>query len=446
MKKFTPLLLSGSFYWLALTVNATNTAGLPTQMQRGEYVARTADCMACHTANNQPAYAGGLAIKSPMGTIYSTNITPDKTAGIGDYSLEDFSRAVRQGINKKGQYLYPAMPYPSYQKMSDRDLNDLYVWIMNGIKPFSQSAPETHLTFPFNLRFGLRFWNGLFTDSGPFQPKVNTGAEINRGAYLTEGPGHCGSCHTPRGIAMQEKAYDSRSADYLSGGTLDGWAVPALRAADQGGRGISQWSRTDIVRYLQTGRNQHASVAGEMRSVIQHSTRYLHESDLEAIAAYLKSLPPAPAISPLKSDSEAAKTTLQLTQATHLSPGQQLYLDNCSGCHFADGQGDAPAFPPLDGNELINADNPQGFLTVILQGARLPSTPTAPSQLAMPDFGWRLNDNQLAELATFVRQGWHNDAPAVSPEQVNSVRKKQPPPTKSSRPQDVDGITHYHSH
>ncbi|MBT9386093.1 cytochrome c [Pseudooceanicola sp. CBS1P-1] len=391
-------------------------------VQKGAYVARLGDCMACHTAPGGKPYAGGLPIKSDLGTIYATNITPDPDAGIGKYSEADFARALRKGVLPDGSHLYPAMPYPSYAKLSDADVHALYAYLMQAVAPVSTPAPETRLGFPFNQRWGMMFWNTAFGDAVGFAPDPDLTAEENRGKYIVEGAGHCGSCHTPRGIAMQEKAYDGDSAAYLSGGELNGWDVPALRADGSSGAGIAGWSTAEIADYLGKGRNDRAAVGGEMTAVVQHSTGHMSNADLNAVAAYLKTLSPAPAPWTPKPDSAARATTAKLTAATDLSTGARLYIDSCGACHFVNGKGAKDIFPQLDGASVVNADSPTGLIHTILAGAQTPSVERAPSVNLMPGFAARMDDKEVAELASFLRGAWTNDAGAVTADQVAKVR------------------------
>lgn len=384
-------------------------------VKQGEYISRLGDCGACHTLPGKPAFSGGLAIESNLGTIYSTNITPDKEHGIGKYSEQQFSDAVRKGVLPDGTRLYPAMPYPDYAKISDADMHALYVYFMQGVKPSAEQPPETDLSFPFSQRWGMRFWNWAFTDDTPFRPIGGASAEVNRGAYLVESLGHCGSCHTPRGIGMNEKALDSGDEKFLAGGSLNGWEVPSLR-------GLPHWTEQETVDYLATGRNDKAAVGGEMTSVVEHSTSWMTDADLKAISAYLKFLggnPPAPA----KAAEAVSATEAKLTAAKSLTTGERLYLDNCGACHFVTGKGAPRIFPELDGATIVNAGDPTGLIHTILAGAQQPSTAKAPSTLAMPGFAARLSDDEVAQLATFIRQGWGNKADAVSEKQVREVRE-----------------------
>ncbi|ORM69020.1 c-type cytochrome [Pantoea rwandensis] len=385
---------------------------------QGEYLARAGDCTACHTVAGGKDFGGGLAIASPMGVIYSTNISPDPKAGIGEYTEQEFADAVRKGVRRDGKNLYPAMPYPDYRGVTDADIHALYVYFMKGVQPVAEKAPETSLMFPFSQRWGMWFWNKAFTEDKPFTPLPTPPEELNRGKYLVETLGHCGSCHTPRGIGMQEKALNESNSHYLAGGELNGWPVPALR-------GMPTWSVKDITDYLATGRNDFASVGGEMTGVVEHSMQHMNDADLQAIARYLKSLP---ADVPVKNrraavDQETQKTADFLTQGHNLSAGQMLYMNNCEACHWTDGNGAKGIFPRLNGGDIVTADNPTGLINIILQGAQTPSTPKAPSVMAMPGFSGRLSDEQVAQLATFVRSGWSNDAPAVSAKEVKKVRE-----------------------
>ncbi|WP_110648446.1 c-type cytochrome [Salinicola peritrichatus] len=430
-------------YWLAALlgcglagVAASATAAEQTEVERGAYLARAGDCVACHTAPGGKPFAGGLEIESPFGTIISTNITPDPDAGIGNYSRDQFAAALREGKRADGANLYPAMPYPSYAKLSDDDIDALYAYFMQGVEPVSEKAKESDIGFPFNQRWGIGLWNWLFADAEAFEPKAGQSEQLARGAYLVQGLGHCGSCHTPRGLLFQEKALDDSDDAYLTGETLGGWWAPNLRGGGDSGSGLQNWSADDIVDYLATGRNDHSAVTGEMTSVVANSTSYLSDDDLQAIAAYLKSLSRgADDEQEAQSETTPEQTEQMLTAADVADkPGARLYLDNCNACHFANGRGAPQTFPSLVDNELVNADDPTGLIHVILAGARMPSTPGKPEALAMPDFGWRLSDDEAAQLATFVRGAWGNHGGEVSADQVAKVRENLPQDLESSKP------------
>ena len=414
MNKLTQFLTTAV---LALAGAAAHAAPDQTLIQRGEYLARAGDCIACHSAAGKPAFAGGLAIDSGHGIIYSTNITPDKQKGIGAWTEQQFADAVRKGVKPDGTHLYPAMPYTSYAKVNDADIKALYAFFQSGVKPSTYAPPATSMNFPFNLRWGMGVWNYLFADTKPFVAQAGWSDKVTQGAYLVEGLGHCSSCHTPRGFAMNEKASNSGQDKFLAGGELNDWPVPSLR-------GLPRWSEAQIVDYLQTGRNNGAAVAGEMTSVVEHSTAHLKDDDLQAVAAYLKQLPPVPPRGPAVKPQGKEETARKLTAAVNLTLGERLYLDNCAACHFVNGKGASRVFPELDGATVINADNPTALVNVILHGARTPSTDKAPSILVMPGFSRRLSDAEAASLASFLRQGWTNSADSVSERDVAKIRAK----------------------
>lgn len=425
--------------WLAgvgLVSVATQTVAFDqAEIARGEYLTRAGDCVACHTAPNGEPFAGGLAVDSPFGPIFSTNITPDPDTGIGSYTRDEFAAALRKGVRKDGKKLYPAMPYPSYGRITDEDIDALYAYFMEGLEPVSNEPERTDLSFPFNQRWGIGLWNWLFVSAEPFTPDEELSDELNRGAYLVQGLGHCGSCHTRRGLFFQEKSLTGDDSDFLAGATLEGWYAPSLRGDGAGRSAVERWKEQDIVDYLATGRNDHSAVVGEMTSVVAHSTSHLEEEDLFAIAGYLKSLSNNQGERAPQDEKAAEETQGMLTRAdVDGNAGARLYLDNCNACHFASGQGAAQVFPSLVDNSLVNAEDPTGIISVILSGARLPSTKQRPAALAMPDFAWRLSDEEVAEVANFVRTAWGNEAGEVSADQVAEVRSELPEDRVSSAP------------
>lgn len=393
-------------------------AATPESIAHGKYLSIAGDCAACHTAAGGQPFAGGLKMSTPVGAIYSTNITPDKSTGIGDYSYDDFAKAVRGGVKKNGSSLYPAMPYPSYAKITDSDLHDLYDYFMQGVKPVSQANHDSDIPWPLNMRWPLSLWRWVFTDDKTFASTPDKSAQWQRGAYLVQGLAHCGSCHTPRGIGFQEKALDQSDKAYLAGGTLEGWHAPDLTATQADGLG--RWSQQDIVEFLKTGANTQASAFGSMTEVVNHSTQFLTDNDLNAIAIYLKSLP-ASHVMPAPQNSDA--TAQALFKGDVSQPGAQIYLDNCAACHRSDGKGYTRTFPALAHNSAVLSDDPSSVISMILQGGKRVSTQSAPTGLAMPDFGWRLDDQQVADVATFVRNGWGNHAKPVTADQVKDIRK-----------------------
>jgi len=392
-------------------------------IERGRYLAVAADCTACHTAPGGKPFAGGLALDSPLGAIYSTNITPDKDSGIGKFTLDDFDRAVRHGIDDEGETLYPAMPYPSYARMSDEDVDALYDYFMHGVAPVPSTAPANGIPWPLSIRWPLAIWRKLYApppDAPPFSASHYTDPVVARGAYLVEGPGHCGTCHTPRALTLQEKALDDSSSVFLSGGQrVGGWTAVNLRgnSAD----GLGDWSKEDIVATLRTARNsQQAVIGAPMNDVIVHSTQYLNDADLEAIAAYLKTLPPAPGDRSKFAPNPA--TAAALAAGHEANRGAELYVDNCAACHRTDGQGSPKVLPKMAGNSTVLSDDPNSLISVVLGGSSLPGTTAAPSPLGMPGFGWRLTNDEVAQLLTFIRNSWGNQASSVSAREVGRVR------------------------
>ncbi|SAL37985.1 cytochrome c, class I [Caballeronia cordobensis] len=238
---------------------------------RGAYLAKAGDCIACHSAPRGKPLAGGLPMMTPVGAIYTTNITPDPETGIGRYTEEEFARALREGVAKDGHNLYPAMPYPSYAKINDEDMHALYAYFMQGVTPVKQANREPDMKWPLNMRWPLKVWNAVFLDKGIYQNKTGKDVAWNRGAYLIQGLGHCGSCHTPRGIAFQEKGLDESSGAYLTGGLLDNWFASNLTGEHN--TGLGRWSEQDIATFLKTGANAHASAFGSMTSVITTARR-----------------------------------------------------------------------------------------------------------------------------------------------------------------------------
>ncbi len=424
----------------ALVITAAFAVGLiaPRQMaqaapvsqelvQRGAYLARAGDCIACHTAQEGQPFAGGLPVNTPIGLIYATNITPDPETGIGRYSMDDFVKVMREGVAKDGHRLYPAMPYTSYARVSKEDLSALYAYFMQGIEPVRNPNHPTHLSWPLSMRSLMAVWNALYFKKGEYTVDPNKSASWNRGAYLVQGLGHCGGCHTPRGALGQENAGSEKDGrHYLTGATLDNWHASPL-TGDRG-TGLHAWSKDEIVEYLRTGRTARVAASGSMAEVVGKSTQYLIDQDLMAIAEYLKSLPPSKYekqgnADPALQAGAASAATHALRAGDTGMRGSRVYLDNCNACHCSDGAGANRTFPNLANNEAINAEDPISLIHLVLTGSSMPSTQTAPSAFAMPDFGWRLSDSEVADVLSFVRNSWGNRAAAVNRDEVGRVRK-----------------------
>jgi mono/diheme cytochrome c family protein len=413
---------------LALAAAVTASFALPTLSQaaddalvtRGEYLAKAGDCIACHSTPHGKPFTGGLKMMTPMGAIYSTNITPDPETGIGHYSEDDFKRAMREGIAKDGHNLYPAMPYPSYAKVNDDDMHALYTYFMHGVAPIKQANREPDIKWPLNMRWPLKFWNMVFLEKGVYQDKTGKDVAWNRGAYLIQGLGHCGSCHTPRGIAFQEQALDESGALYLSGSPIDNWFASNLTGEHN--VGLGRWSEADVAQFLKTGANQHASAFGSMTDVINNSTQALTDVDVAAMSRYLKSLPAAGGSGGPAYAYDAKATKVSLTRPAN-DAGARVYTAFCMHCHGVDGRGFAPMLAPLAGNPNVLEKNASSLINVTLNGTGDLVIGGVPAAYPMPKYGPVLNDQQIAEVLTFIRAGWNNGAPGVGAGDVAKVRK-----------------------
>jgi thiosulfate dehydrogenase len=382
-------------------------------IRRGEYVARLGDCVACHTAPKGKLMAGGLELKTPFGALYSTNITPDAQTGIGNYSFEQFDRVMRTGVAADGHNLYSAMPYPSYARLPGQDMRALYVYLTRGLAAVTQPNKAADMAWPFSMRWGLSLWNWAFLDNTPLTPDASHDAVWNRGAYLVQGLGHCGACHTPRGIAFQEKAMShegSKGQFYLAGETVDAWRAPSLR---------NLWTVPDTVVMLKTGQNRFGSVAGSMVEVIHNSTQHFSDGDLVAIATYLKSLPPGKDEVPMPSTPLRADSMVPAKLFS--TPGGLGYVQFCVDCHRQDGTGVKGIFPTLTQNASVASADPATLLHLALTGWKTAETAAYPRVYTMPAFS-RLSDQELADIMSFVRQSWGNNAGAINAYQVKRVR------------------------
>lgn len=370
-------------------------------IERGRLVAAAGDCAVCHTAPGGARNAGGLALETPFGTVYSTNITPDAATGIGNWSYAAFERAMREGIHRDGRRLYPAFPYTAFAKVSDADMQALYAYLM-AAEPVAARPPETRLAFPFNARPLLAGWNLLFHRNAQYVPDTTRSAQWNRGAYLAEGLGHCSACHSPRNALGAEKGGKA----YLTGGTAEGWEAPALTALS---KAPVPWTEDDLFQYLRTGfAARHGAAAGPMAPVVE-SLRALPEGDVRAIAHYVASFnAPVPAPGPVPQveevEARSAAAALRLAGAT-----DRLYQSACAVCH----QGDAgvPQFgvkPSLALNTNLHSDRPDNVIQAVLHGV---AAPPHPDIGYMPGFADSLDDAQVTELVQYLRARFAPDAP-----------------------------------
>lgn len=392
------------------------------QVERGRYVARLGDCVACHTgADRSKPMAGGLALETPFGVLYSTNITPDRETGIGNYNFEQFDRAMRKGVTANGDNLYPAMPYPSYARISAEDMQALYAYLMQGVNPVRQENRALEMGFPFNQRWGLTLWNWMFLDDQMFTANPAQSTEWNRGAYIVQGLGHCGACHTPRGIGFQEKTLSEagkRGEYFLAGETVEGWRALSLR---------NLWTPEQTAEMLKTGRNSHGTVSGNMVDVVQHSTQYMEDADLRAVGVYLKSLPSSEHDKPMQvAQGPVPMITPRSTTPTNLlaSRGGLGYQQFCADCHRADGAGVKGVFPPLAGNPVLMSEDPSTLVHITLTGWRSAQTADSARALTMPSFA-RLSDQEIAEILNFTRDSWGRQAAKPIPASTVAEMRKR---------------------
>jgi alcohol dehydrogenase (quinone), cytochrome c subunit len=422
----TVVCAGGIFAWLVLASehkSALQDPGSPSSVgSDAEYVARAADCVACHSIPGGKGFAGGLKMGMPFGAIYSTNITPDPETGIGKYSLADFDLAVRYGIAKDGHHLYPAMPYPSYVKLTDADVVALYRFFMKQVPAVHQVNLKSEIPALLSIRWPLAFWNFFFAPSASYVAKSDHDAAWNRGAYLVQGPGHCGACHTPRGIGMQEEALDESSAKFLAGAELDGWYAPSLRGDMR--TGLGTWSTRDIGEFLERGHNRVGSVFGSMSDVINNSTSYFSDRDIQAVAVYLKSLPARFTQQAVAYDNA---TTDALRNSPASQPGAAIYASDCASCHGFDAKGYISYMPALAGNPVVLDQNPSSLINVVLNGSVPLVAKGTPDAYRMPQFRQQLSDQDAADVITFTRNRWGNQAPAVTATQVAKLRKTTNP-------------------
>lgn len=386
-----------------------------TEVERGEYLVRAANCVSCHTAPGAAVFAGGVPFPTDFGTIYSTNITPDKATGIGAWTYEQFADAMRRGLRPDGQHLYPAFPYTNFTKIQDADLQALYAYFMS-LRPVSAPAKPNELKFPYNRRELLGVWNALYFEEGRYQPDATKSSQWNRGAYLVEALAHCSACHSPRNFLGAEKS----DALYTGGVLMElederGAVVrgaPNLAAAPHG---LGAWSEEDIAAYLKLGINSRTRLMGTMNEVVLNSTRYLTEDDTRAMAAYFKSMgKPAAAAA-----GSPSKKVMDL--------GARQYDIHCGTCHLPTGLGSDDTAPPLAGSALAQAPDPSSLISLVINGPRVPQE--APSEdwrkrpwQHMTPFAQKLSDEQAAALLTYVRNSWGNSARAVEPKDIDRLR------------------------
>jgi mono/diheme cytochrome c family protein len=372
-------------------------------VERGRYLAAAGDCAGCHTRPGGAPYAGGRPLETPFGTVLSANLTPD-ASGLKSWTADQFYRAMHEGLSANGEHLYPAFPYNYFTRMPRADTDALFAYLQS-LPAVANSPERNQLPFPFNIRALMSVWNLLYLDKKTFAPDPAHDAQWNRGAYLVEGPGHCAACHTPKAVLGGPKT----GRDF-QGGRFGAWFAPDLTPNTR--TGLGSWSRDEVVAFLKTGRNAHASASGEMGLVVQDSTSQLADDDLRAIAAYLANRAPSPTPAPQPPDPAAMRT------------GEAIFVDQCSACHLMQGQGQTLAFPPLAKSANLQQSDPSNAIHAVLAGLRATPTMAHPTPFTMPAFAWKLDDAQVAAVATYARNSWGNAAPAVTADQVGKLRAK----------------------
>lgn len=382
----------------------------PQQVQRGAYLALAGNCAACHTDRGGAPYAGGRAIDTPFGAVYASNLTPDADTGLGRWSAGHFWRAMHNGRSRDGRLLYPAFPYPNYTQVTREDSDALFAYLRS-LKPVRQANRAHDLRMPYSSQAALAVWRALFFKPGTFEVDTAQSPQWNRGAYLVRGLGHCNACHASRNAfgATSEKLE-------LSGGLIpmQNWYAPSLSLTSEAS--VSQWEIAEVVKLLQTGVSEHASVMGPMAEVVFRSTQHLSTADLTAMATFLKALPQAPVPSPAAPSGAAVS-------GEPTGPGARLYRQHCAQCHGASGQGVSGLYPALAGNRAVTMASPANLVRVVLSGGFAPATAGNPRPFGMPPFTQVLGNEEVAHLLTFVRSAWGNRADEVTPLQVLQHRQ-----------------------
>jgi len=407
-KRGTALAAGVAVMTLALDLLAADRPGTRENfaiIDRGRYLTVAADCTACHTDPHQPsaAFAGGRPIETPFGAVLAANITPDRDTGIGSWSDAQFDAAVREGKLPDGKRLYPAMPYPYYTKMTKEDVLAIRAYL-DTLPPVHNDIDSNQLPFPFNIRSAMLFWDALYFKPGAFKADPAQSTIWNRGAYLVEGPAHCGACHSPKTFLGGDKARQQ-----FEGYSIQGWFAPDI--TNDEGRGLGRWSTAEIAEYLKKGHNRIAGASGPMGEEVADSSSRLTDDDLNAIATYLKT----------RSGQTFAARQIAVNDPMMVA-GAAIYQDLCSACHRGDGRGVAYLIPDLAISSAVASREPTTLIRVVLRGAQTVATQEEPTAPAMPSFGWQLTDLQVAAVATYIRNSWDHAAPAVTQGAVRQAR------------------------
>ena len=391
--------------WL-LNTRGENLTELPalaaSSPERGAYLAQVGNCAGCHTERGGLPYAGGLGIDTPFGAIYATNLTPDATTGIGNWTRADFWRAMHHGRSKDGRLLYPAFPYTSYTLVTRDDSDALFAYLKS-LPAVSQPNVQHAVRFPYNSQAALAVWRALYFKPGSYQANASQSTDWNRGAYLTEGLGHCSACHAAR------NALGATDGLNLAGGLIpmQNWYAPSLVAPQEAG--LQKWRIEDIKALFKTGITAQASVNGPMAEVVFGSTQHWTDADLNAMAVYLQALP-------------VTTSTQQPSKDSATPRGSKLYEQHCAQCHGDNGQGVANAYPALAGNRAVLMAQKANLVQIVLNGGYAPATAGNPRPYGMPPFVLVLRDSDIAEVLTHIRNSWGNQAGHVSVLDVMRIR------------------------
>ena len=378
-------------------------------INKGEYLARAGDCVACHTAPGGKQFAGGRVMAIPFGRIYVPNVTPDDETGIGRWTADDFYRMMHSGISRDGSLMYPVMPFASYTKVTREDSDAIYAYMMS-LPPVSQKNQPHELRFPFNQRELLIGWRALYLKPGEYVPDASKSAQWNRGAYLVEGLGHCAMCHT-----AINKLGGSKTSQEFEGGMIpnQNWYAPSLTSNREAGLG--NWTIKEITDLLQAGVSHRATVYGPMAEVVYNSLQYLSDADVEAMAVYLKQLP--------QRDSEPPPTqSARLVAPEVMELGRRIYAKQCLVCHGEEGKGRPPEYPPLAANQSITMSSPVNAIRMVLNGGYAPGTRRNPKPHGMPPFSHILDDAEMAAVVTYIRVAWENSGTPVTADQIGELR------------------------
>lgn len=374
------------------------------QVSRGAYLARAGNCAACHTAQGGMPYAGGRAIETPFGRVYSSNLTSDPATGLGHWTEEDFWQALHHGRSRDGRLLNPAFPYVEYSRVTPEDAKALWAFLRT-LPPVARENTAHELAWPYRTQWALAFWRGLYFRPSVWRDVPDQSPSWNRGGYLVQGLGHCASCHTPRNVLGGYRLGAEFGGYHLP---AQGWYAPSLKEIGQAG--VEAAGREEWVRVLKTGVGAAAVVTGPMAEVVSQSTQYLSLDDLRAMASYLTAFADAPGRAAV---SEGVRSVA--ASAGSAGAGAQLYERHCSSCHGERGQGVTGAYPPLAGNRAVLMAQTNNLVRVVLQGGYPPSTADNPRPHGMPPFRLVLRDDEVAAVLSYVRNAWGNSAPPIVP-------------------------------